>query len=94
MSITSFFKSVEDAAEKVATFVVKEMTAAETLLGAKTGSAKANIVISAVESALQAMGVPLGTVQAELKAVVDALTALLNKAGIFTTTPPAAPPSA
>jgi hypothetical protein len=94
MSITSFFKSVEDAAVKVATFAVKEMAAAETLLGAKTGSSKANIVITAVESALSAMGVPVGTVQSELKAVVDALTALFNKAGIFTTTPPAAPPSA
>ena len=83
MSIGNFFKSVEDGAEKVLVFVVKQMTAAETLLGAGTGSVKANIVITAVESALQAMGVPLGTVKDELKAVVDALTALLNKAGVF-----------
>lgn len=92
MSIGSFFKSVEDGAIKIVTFAVKQMTAAETLLGAGTGNAKANIVITAVETALQAMGVPLGTVQSELKAVVDALTALLNKAGVFPTTP--APPAA
>jgi 6-phosphogluconolactonase/glucosamine-6-phosphate isomerase/deaminase len=92
MSIKTFFASVEDGAVKVVSFVVKEMTAAETLLGAGTGSAKANIVITAVESALSAMGVPIGTVQSELKAVVDAITALMNKAGIFSkgTTPPAA----
>ena len=92
MSITSFFKSAEEAAAKVATFIVKEMTAAENLLGAKTGSAKANIVITAVEAALAAMGVSVGTAQAELKAVADALTALFNKIGLFTSgsTPPAA----
>lgn len=91
MSIGSFFKSLEDGAVKIVTFVVKQMTFAEDVLGSNTGSAKANIVISAVESALAAMGVPLGTVQAELKAVVDALTALLNKAGVFppSTKPPA-----
>ncbi|HXP82552.1 MAG TPA: hypothetical protein VN976_21820 [Verrucomicrobiae bacterium] len=84
MSIGTFFKSVEDGAVKIVTFVVKQMTFAEEVLGAGTGSAKANIVITAVEKALEAMGVPLGTVQTELKAVVDAVTALLNKAGIFT----------
>lgn len=91
MSISTFFTSVENGAEKVLVFVVKQMTAAETLLGAGTGSVKANIVITAVEKALEAMGVPLGTVEAELKAVVDALTALLNKAGMFPK-PPATPP--
>jgi hypothetical protein len=92
MSIGTFFKSVEEGAGKIATFIVKEMTAAESILGAKTGSAKANIVISAVEAALAAMGVSVGTAQAELKAVADALTALFNKIGLFTTstTPPAA----
>ena len=83
MSVSTFFKSLEDGAVKVVSFVVKEMTFAEELLGAGTGSAKANIVIASVESALQAMGVPINTVQNELKAVVDALTALLNKVGIF-----------
>lgn len=87
MSISTFFKSVEDGAEKVATFVVKEMTAAENLLGAKTGSIKANIVITAVEGALAAMGISVGTAQAELKTVTDALVALFNKIGLFTTTP-------
>lgn len=92
MSITSFFKSVEDGALKIVSFIVKQMTFAEDVLGSNTGSAKANIVIGAVESTLAAMGVPLGTVQKELKAVVDALVALLNKAGIFppSSTPPAA----
>ena len=87
MSISTFFKSVEDGAEKVATFVVKEMTAAENLLGAKTGSIKANIVITAVEGALAAMGISVGTAQAELKTVTDALVALFNKIGLFTPTP-------
>lgn len=94
MSITSFFKSAEDGAEKVAGFVIKEMTAAENLLGAKTGSVKANIVITAVEAALSAMGVSVGTAQTELKAVTDALTAFFNKVGLFTTTTPPTPPSA
>jgi hypothetical protein len=89
MSVKTFFTSVEDAAVKVVTFITKEMTFAEEVLGAGTGSAKANIVISAVESALQAMGVPLGSVETELKAVVDALTTLLNKTGVFNK--PAAP---
>ena len=62
MSIGSFFKSVEDGAVKVLTFIVKQMTASETLLGAGTGSVKANIVITAVETPLAGMGVPLGTV--------------------------------
>jgi hypothetical protein len=95
MSVGSFFKSVEDGAVKIVTFIVKQMTFAEDVLGAKTGSVKANVVITAVESVLTSLGVPLGSVQTELKAVVDALTALLNKAGVFTTTggtqPPAAP---
>lgn len=89
MSIGSIFKSVEEGALKIVSFVVKQMTFAEELLGAGTGSIKANIVIKAVESALEAMGVPLGAVEAELKAVVDALTALLNKAGIFKKSPAA-----
>lgn len=91
MSITSFFKSAEDGAEKVAGFIIKEMTAAENLLGAKTGSTKANIVITAVEGALAAMGVSTGTAQTELQAVIDALVALFKKLGLFTSsTPPAA----
>jgi len=91
MSFGSFFKSVEDAATKVVTFLVKQMTFAEDLLGANTGSAKANLVIGVVEQALTALGVPVGTVQTELKAVVDALVNLFNKAGIFT---PPTPPTA
>jgi hypothetical protein len=92
MSIVTFFKSAEDGAEKVATFVVKEMTAAENLLGANTGSVKENIVITGVESALTSMGVPIGTASAELKAVTGALTALFNKLELFSSgkTPPAA----
>jgi hypothetical protein len=89
LSISSFFKSLEEGAAKVAGFIVREMAAAENLLGAKTGSQKANIVITAVEEALSIMGVPVGTAQTELKAVTDALVALFNKIGIFTTTPPA-----
>ena len=91
MSITSFFKSAEDAAEKVAAFAIKEMNAAETILGAQTGSAKANVVITATETALAAMGIPVGTAQTELKTVVDALTAFFNKVGIFPVTTPAPP---
>ena len=91
MSITAFFKSAEDGAVKVITFAIKEMTAAEALLGAGTGNAKANVVVTAIETALTAMGVPVGTVQGELKTVVDALTALLNKAGVFPVTTPAPP---
>ena len=90
MGITTWFKSAEDGAEKVANFVIKEMTAAENLLGAKTGNAKANLVITAVEGALSVMGISAGTAQKELQAVLDALTALFNKIGLFTTTPPAA----
>jgi len=62
---------------------VKEMTAAENLLGAKTGSVKANIVITAVEGALAAMGVEASSAQKELQLVLDALTALFNKLGLF-----------
>lgn len=92
MSITSFFKSAEDGAEKVAGFIIKEMTAAENLLGAKTGSTKANIVITAVEGALAAMGVSTDAAEKELQAVLKALTELFNKLGLFQTssTPPAA----
>jgi hypothetical protein len=91
MSIGTFFKSLEDGAVKVVGFIIKEMTNAENLLGAKTGNAKLNIVITAVESALAIFGVPVGSVQAELKAVVDALVVLFNKSGIF---PPSTPPTA
>lgn len=83
MSITSFFKSAADGAEKVASFIIKEMTAAENLLGAKTGSTKANIVITAVEGALAAMGVSANSAEKELQLVLDALTALFNKLGLF-----------
>jgi|KBSMisStaDraftv2_1062788.scaffolds.fasta_scaffold07460_11 hypothetical protein len=83
MSIGSFFKSAEQGVEKVVGFIVKEMTAAENLLGAKTGSVKANIVITAVEGALAAMGVEASSAQKELQLVLDALTALFNKLGLF-----------
>lgn len=93
MSMGTFFKSLEDGASKIVRFIVKEMTAAESALGAKTGSAKANMVISAVEAALEMLGIPVGTAEAELKAVTDALVALFNKIGLFTTTTPPTPPA-
>jgi len=95
MSVSSFFVSVEDAATKVAAFIVKEATAAETLLGAKTGSAKLNIVITAVSAALSVVGINAATVQSELTSVVNALIALFNKAGIFPSSgsAPSAPPA-
>lgn len=94
MNISNFFKSAEDGAEKVAGFIIKEMTAAENLLGAKTGSAKANIVIKAVEGALAVMGVSTDTATAELQAVLDAVSALFKKLGLFPTSDPPAPPPA
>jgi hypothetical protein len=92
MSVTGFFSDVESAAGKVGTFIIKEMTAAETLLGAKTGNAKLNLVVTATETALGVLGIDTTKVQSELQAVVTALVNLFNKAGIFTTstTPPAA----
>jgi hypothetical protein len=83
MSISSFLGDVESAATKVVTFIAKEMAAAEALLGAKTGSAKLNLVVSAVESALKVLGVDVSKFEGELQAVVNALVALFNKAGIF-----------
>ena len=91
MSVSSFFSDIESAAGKVASFIVKEMTAAETLLGAGTGNAKLNIVVTAVESALGVLGVNVGSVQTELKAVVNALVTLFNKAGVFPAPPPTPP---
>lgn len=93
MSVTTFLKDAESGAEKVAAFVVKQMTAAEDLLAAHTGSAKANIVITAVEGALTELGLPVTAAQSEVKTVLSALTALFNKLGLFTTsssTPPTA----
>lgn len=92
MSITSFFKSAEEGAVKVATFIMKEMANVETVLGGGTGNAKANIAITAVEGMLAAMGVPVGTVQTEVKAVNDAMAALMKKLGLLTSpTPPTTP---
>lgn len=92
MSITSFFKTAEEGAEKVAGFVIKEMTAAENLLGAKTGSLKANLVITAVESAMGVLGVNIGSASAELADVLKALTTFFNKVGLFTTSGSTTPP--
>ena len=91
MSVSSVFKSLEDGAVKVVSFVVKQMTFAEEVLGAGTGSAKANVVITVVEGVLTGLGVPVNTAEAELKAVVDALTAFMTKVGLL---PPHTPPAA
>jgi hypothetical protein len=92
MSVSTFFKDVETGAGKVAAFIVKEMTNAETLLGAGTGNAKLNIVVQAVETALGVLGINTTEVKSELTSVVNALVALFNKAGIFPAAPP--PPAA
>lgn len=84
MSLATIFKDFEDAAGKVTGFIVKEMTNVETLLGAKTGNAKLNVVVSTVELALKAVGVNVDSLTSEVTAVTNALVALFNKAGIFT----------
>ena len=91
MSVSGFFSDVESAAGKVGTFIIKEMTAAETLLGANTGNAKLNLVVTATETALGVLGIDTSKVKTELQTVVTALVALFNKAGIFTTTTSSAP---
>ena len=93
MSISGFFSDFKTAATKVVTFIVHQMTFAEELLGSNTGNEKLNLVIKAVEGALAILGVDTSKVQEELKAVVDALVALFNKAGIFpaNTQPPTTP---
>ena len=90
MSISSFFVSLEDAAAKLVAFAVKQIVAAEHLLGAKTGNAKLNLVVTAVEGALSVMGIDVTKVNTELQAVVTALVGLFNKAGML---PPSAPPA-
>ncbi len=82
-AIGTFFKDAETGAVKIVTFLVKQMTFAEEVLGAGTGSLKANLVITATEAVLSGLGVPVNTAETELKTVVDALTAFLTKAGIL-----------
>lgn len=91
MGIKTFFSDLESGAEKVVGFIVKQMTSAETLLGADTGNAKLNIVVTAVKSALAVLGIDVTKVETELTDVVNALVALFNKAGLFPTSTVPAP---
>lgn len=93
MKIGAFFKDIEDEGVKILTFVAKQMIFVEEILGAGTGNAKANFVITAVESVLSQMGVPVGTVQAEMKGVVDALEVLMTKLGVLPPHSASTPPS-
>lgn len=79
----SFLSTIESAESKVVGFVAKEILAAESLLGAKTGSAKLNLVVTAVEAGLSAVGINVKDMGQEIIAVVNALVAVFNKAGIL-----------
>lgn len=81
----SFLTTLEGDISKVGGFIVKEIEAAENLLGAKTGNQKLNLVVTAVEVGLKTLGIDVSSTTAELQAVINALVALMNKAGIMTT---------
>lgn len=80
----SFLATLEGDISKVGGFIVKEIEAAENLLGAKTGNQKLNLVVTAVETGLSSLGINVGAVTPELTLVVNALVGLMNKAGIMT----------
>lgn len=68
---------------KVVTFISKEVMAAESLLGAKTGNQKLNIVVTAVEAGLSALGVDTSKISDALTAAVNAIVALFNVTGML-----------
>lgn len=84
-SLKSIASDVEGVETKVVSFVAKEIMIAENFLGAKTGNAKLNLVVTAVEAGLTAVGINVSNVEAEVEAVVNTLVALFNKAGLLPT---------
>jgi hypothetical protein len=83
--VTNILTTIEDDASKVFTFVGKEIIAAENLLGAKTGNAKLNLVVTAAEAGLSAVGINVSNATAEVKALINSMVSLFNASGIFTT---------
>ena len=79
--MTSLLEKIEGVAEKVGTFIVREIQSAETLLGAKTGNQKLNLVVTAVETGLSSLGINVAGYTADLTLAVNALVAFLNKIG-------------